>query len=220
MWDISLARPDCSQAATESPPPMMVMAPFSLVKSARISTIPKVPLLNFSNSKTPMGPFMITVLQSESASFCSLVVSGPLSSPIQPSGIASAATILDSASGEKESAMTISEGKRICFPSFSAFAMTSLAVSTNSSSTREVPTLSPLALRKVKTIPPPMMILSHLSRRASKTVILEDTLDPPTMAAMGVAPPVTAPSRYSNSLARRNPETAGDRNLVTPSVDA
>mmetsp|Transcript_4039 Transcript_4039/g.5544 ORF Transcript_4039/g.5544 Transcript_4039/m.5544 type:complete len:253 (+) Transcript_4039:211-969(+) len=219
MWDISLALPDCSHAATESPPPMMVIAP-SLVISARMSTIPKVPLLKASNSKTPIGPFMMTVLQSERAAFCSLVVSGPLSSPIQPSGMASAATICVLASGANASATTISEGRRISFPSFSALAKTSLAVSTKSSSTREVPTLRPLALRKVKTMPPPMIILSHLSRSASRTVILEETLDPPTMAAIGFSPLVTAPSRYSSSFARRNPETDGERNLVTPSVDA
>mmetsp|Transcript_2199 Transcript_2199/g.4459 ORF Transcript_2199/g.4459 Transcript_2199/m.4459 type:complete len:204 (+) Transcript_2199:1987-2598(+) len=203
MWDMSPARPDCSQAATESPPPMMVMAPLSFVRSARISTIPKVPLENFSISKTPMGPFMMTVLQSERNSFCSSVVLGPLSSPIQPSGISSAGTTLELASAENSSAMTMSEGRRMVLPSFSALAMTSLAVSTKSSSTREVPTLRPLALRKVKTIPPPMMILSHLSRRASRTVILEETLDPPTMAAMGFSPFWMAPSRYSSSLARR-----------------
>mmetsp|Transcript_25944 Transcript_25944/g.56244 ORF Transcript_25944/g.56244 Transcript_25944/m.56244 type:complete len:204 (+) Transcript_25944:258-869(+) len=203
MWDMSPARPDCSQAATESPPPMMVMAPLSFVRSARISTIPKVPLENFSISKTPMGPFMMTVLQSERNSFCSSVVLGPLSSPIQPSGISSAGTTLELASAENSSAMTMSEGRRMVLPSFSALAMTSLAVSTKSSSTREVPTLRPLALRKVKTIPPPMMILSHLSRRASRTVILEETLDPPTMAAMGFSPFWMAPSRYSSSLASR-----------------
>merc|ERR1719296_580019 len=35
MWLISPARPDCSQAATESPPPIMVIAP-SFDMSARI----------------------------------------------------------------------------------------------------------------------------------------------------------------------------------------
>merc|ERR1740139_1712091 len=69
-------------------------------------------------------------------------------------------------------------------------------------------------------MPPPMMTLSHFSKRASSTVIFEDTFDPPTIAAIGFSPLVIAPSRYSNSLARRNPETLGDKNLVTPSVDA
>mmetsp|Transcript_33380 Transcript_33380/g.68148 ORF Transcript_33380/g.68148 Transcript_33380/m.68148 type:complete len:265 (+) Transcript_33380:154-948(+) len=220
MWDMSPARPDCSQAATESPPPMMVMAPLSLERSARMSTMPKVPLLKASNSNTPMGPFMMMVLQSERNSFCSSVVLGPLSSPIQPSGMASAVTVWVLASGAKASATIMSEGRRMVLPSFSAFSMTSLAVPTKSSSTREVPTSRPLALRKVKTMPPPMMILSHLSRRASRTVILEETLDPPTMAAMGFSPLEMAPSRYSSSLARRNPDTEGERNLVTPSVEA
>mmetsp|Transcript_12274 Transcript_12274/g.25426 ORF Transcript_12274/g.25426 Transcript_12274/m.25426 type:complete len:224 (+) Transcript_12274:332-1003(+) len=220
MWDISPARPDNSVAATESPPPMMVMASPSLDKSAKMSTIPKVPLLNFSNSKTPMGPFMMMVLQSARNSFCSLVASGPLSSPIHPSGMASAATIWVSASLSNLSATTMSEGRRMVFPSLSALAMTSLAVSTKSSSTREVPTSRPLAFKKVKTIPPPMTILSHLSRRALRTVILEETLDPPTMAAMGFFPLETAPSRYSSSLASKYPETEGWRNLVTPSVEA
>mmetsp|Transcript_10810 Transcript_10810/g.20812 ORF Transcript_10810/g.20812 Transcript_10810/m.20812 type:complete len:221 (-) Transcript_10810:614-1276(-) len=217
---MSLARPDFSVAATESPPPMIVMAPFSFVKSARISTIPMVPLAKASNSNTPMGPFMIKVLQSLRNSFCSLVESGPLSRPIQPSGMASALTILVLASAANLSAMTMSEGRRISFPSFSALAMTSLAVSTKSSSTKEVPTPYPLAFKKVKTIPPPMTILSHLSRRAFKTVILDETLDPPTIAAMGFLPLVTAPSRYSSSLASKYPPTEGFRNLVTPSVEA
>ena len=42
------------------------------------------------------------------------------------------------------------------------------------------------ALRKVKTMPPPMMILSHFPISDSMTPILEDTLDPPTMAAKGL----------------------------------
>mmetsp|Transcript_16874 Transcript_16874/g.40331 ORF Transcript_16874/g.40331 Transcript_16874/m.40331 type:complete len:210 (-) Transcript_16874:730-1359(-) len=209
MWDISPARPDSSVAATLSPPPMMVMAPLSLDRSARMSTMPKVPFSKAFISNTPMGPFMMTVLQSERNSFCSAVAAGPLSSPIQPSGMASALTTWVSASAANLSATMMSDGRRMVLPSFSALARTSLAVSTKSSSTREVPTLRPLAFKKVKTMPPPITILSHLSRRAFKTVILEETLDPPTMAAMGVSPFWMAPSRYSSSLAKRKPDTEG-----------
>ena len=53
MWDMSPALPDCSVAATESPPPMMVVAPFSLVRSARMSTMPKVPFSKAFISNTP-----------------------------------------------------------------------------------------------------------------------------------------------------------------------
>mmetsp|Transcript_198 Transcript_198/g.859 ORF Transcript_198/g.859 Transcript_198/m.859 type:complete len:256 (+) Transcript_198:40-807(+) len=220
MCDISPARPDCSVAATESPPPMIVIAPLFFDKSARISTIPNVPLLNFSISNTPIGPFMITVLQSARAAACALVDSGPLSSPIQPSGILSNETTCVSASASNLSATIISTGRMSSLSSFSAFAITALAVSMKSSSTREVPTSRPLAFRKVKTIPPPMITLSHLSRSASRTVILDETFDPPTIAAIGFSPPVTAPSRYSSSFARRNPPTDGLRYLVTPSVEA
>merc|ERR1712029_517981 len=55
MCDMSPALPDCSVAATESPPPMIVVAPLSLVRSARMSTIPKVPFSKAFISKTPMG---------------------------------------------------------------------------------------------------------------------------------------------------------------------
>jgi hypothetical protein len=52
-----------------------------------------VPAANFSNSKTPIGPFQITVLVVSKASLKVLMESGPTSRPIQPSGIASAETI-------------------------------------------------------------------------------------------------------------------------------
>mmetsp|Transcript_16974 Transcript_16974/g.34946 ORF Transcript_16974/g.34946 Transcript_16974/m.34946 type:complete len:220 (-) Transcript_16974:462-1121(-) len=219
MWLILSALPDFSTAATESPPPIIVQAPLAVI-SSRTSTIAKVPLAKASNSKTPMGPFQMTVLQSARAAEISFVASGPLSSPIQPSGMAVAGTTCVFASAEKASATTMSEGRMSCFPLASALAMTALAVSTKSSSAMEDPTERPLALRKVKTMPPPMTTLSHLSRRASSTVILEDTLDPPTIAAIGLSPLFTAPSRYSSSLARRKPETEGEMNLVTPSVEA
>ena len=51
--------------------------------------------------------------------------------------------------------------------------------------TREEPVLRPRALRKVKTMPPPMMILSHLPMSDSITPIFDDTLEPPTIAANG-----------------------------------
>ena len=95
-----------------------------------------------------LGPFMMTVLQSERNSFCSAVEAGPLSRPIQPSGMASAATTWVLASAAKLSAMMMSDGRRIVFPSFSALARTSLAVSTKSSSTREVPTERPFLQRR------------------------------------------------------------------------
>lgn len=63
---------------------------------------------------------------------------------------------------------------------------------------------------------PPIMTFSHLSRSID-SVILEDTLDPPTMAAMEFLTVANGTvSGISNSFASKNPPTAGSRNLVTP----
>mmetsp|Transcript_41888 Transcript_41888/g.103097 ORF Transcript_41888/g.103097 Transcript_41888/m.103097 type:complete len:210 (+) Transcript_41888:316-945(+) len=196
----------------------MVIAPLD-VRSAKVSAMAKVPLANLSNSKTPMGPFQMMVLHSASSSWISLVAAGPLSRPIQPSGIASADTTLSLASAEKASAMTTSEGKIILTPFSAALASRSLARSSLSSSTREEPVLRPRALRKVKTMPPPMTSLSQVARRDSMTPILDDTLEPPTMAAKGLLGSATAPWRYSSSFSRRRPATAGERWSATPAVD-
>jgi hypothetical protein len=51
-----------------------------------------VPKANFSNSKTPIGPFQITVFVVSNTSLNFLIESGPMSKPIHPSGIAEAGT--------------------------------------------------------------------------------------------------------------------------------
>ena len=115
MCDMRGARPALLTAATESPPPMIETAPLS-VRSASVSAIAKVPLAKGSISKTPIGPFHTTVLQSASAAWISAVAFGPLSTPSQPAGIASAATTFDAASAANLSAMTTSVGRIICTP--------------------------------------------------------------------------------------------------------
>ncbi len=69
-------------------------------------------------------------------------------------------------------------------------------------------------------MPPPMINLSHFSKREFRTSIFVDTLEPPTTAAIGLAPFTIAPSKYFSSLARRNPDTDVVIKCVTPSVDA
>lgn len=51
-----------------------------------------VPTANLSNSNTPIGPFQMTVLVVSKASLNVLTESGPISNPIQPSGMAVAGT--------------------------------------------------------------------------------------------------------------------------------
>ena len=48
---------------------------------ASVSATPKVPLANFSNSNTPMGPFHTMVLQSARDSWKAFKLSGPISRP-------------------------------------------------------------------------------------------------------------------------------------------
>ena len=57
MWVILEARPLLFTAATESPPPMMVVAP----ESATAWQTPMVPFAKLDISKQPMGPFQTTV---------------------------------------------------------------------------------------------------------------------------------------------------------------
>mmetsp|Transcript_4873 Transcript_4873/g.7245 ORF Transcript_4873/g.7245 Transcript_4873/m.7245 type:complete len:214 (-) Transcript_4873:20-661(-) len=194
ICDIWSARPAFSTAATESPPPMMVMQPL-VVSEARVVAMALVPLAKASNSNTPIGPFQMTVLQL-ARPFCSVsMVSGPMSNPIQPSGMLSTGTTCVLASAAKRSATTTSDAKNNS--TFFSFAMrSSFRASSNwSSSTSELPTESPLALRKVNTMPPPSTSLSTLFNIASITEILDDTLEPPTMAAKGLLGVFTAPCR-------------------------
>mmetsp|Transcript_17889 Transcript_17889/g.40274 ORF Transcript_17889/g.40274 Transcript_17889/m.40274 type:complete len:253 (+) Transcript_17889:220-978(+) len=218
MCDIFSARPAFSTAATESPPPMMVVQPLP-VSSARVSATSKVPLEKASNSKTPMGPFQMTVLQSPSFSWIILVDSGPLSRPIQPSGMESTETVCVAASAANLSATMTSVGRMKSMPFSLAITSSFLARSSWSSSTSDEPVSRPRALRKVKTMPPPMTILSTFSISDSMTPILDDTFEPPTMAANGRLGSETAPSRYSSSFCSRKPATEVSTNFVTPSVE-
>mmetsp|Transcript_22827 Transcript_22827/g.58112 ORF Transcript_22827/g.58112 Transcript_22827/m.58112 type:complete len:313 (-) Transcript_22827:909-1847(-) len=144
-WEILEATPACSAAATESPPPMMVVQPWG-VRPARVLAMEMVPVANLGNSNTPMGPFHTTVLASFSASLKVLMESGPMSRPIQPSGMESMLTVLELALASNLSATTTSVGSSSCTPFFLAISSSFLASSSLSSSTREEPTLRPRAL--------------------------------------------------------------------------
>src|SRR5271157_3158534 len=61
MCEICFATPDWCTAATESPPPIMDMAP-AVVAAATALAISSVPLANAGISNTPIGPFHTMVL--------------------------------------------------------------------------------------------------------------------------------------------------------------
>uniref|UniRef100_A0A0A9DX97 Phosphoglycerate kinase n=1 Tax=Arundo donax TaxID=35708 RepID=A0A0A9DX97_ARUDO len=124
---------------------MIVVTPLPL-RSANFFATASVPTANLSNSKTPMGPFQMTVCVVSRAALNAATESGPISSPIQPSGIADAATTWLLASGANLSAMTTSVGNIRETPFSFAFARRDVASSSLSSSTNEAPTESPWAL--------------------------------------------------------------------------
>ncbi|KVI11188.1 hypothetical protein Ccrd_010401, partial [Cynara cardunculus var. scolymus] len=116
MWLIASATPIFSTAATESPPPMIIVTPFPPKRTS-------VPSANLSNSNTPIGPFQITVLVVSRASLNVLIESGA-----------------------NLSAITTSVGNKRDTPFSLALARSVVARSSLSSSTIDDPTDRPCAL--------------------------------------------------------------------------
>ena len=85
MWEILSERPVFFNAAIESPPPTIDVAPFSVASATALATA-SVPFAKLSNSNTPIGPFQIIVFAPSSALTYSSEVFSPLSSPIQSAG--------------------------------------------------------------------------------------------------------------------------------------
>ena len=73
--------PNLLIAAAESPPPTIEIA----LELAIASAVFSVPILNFSTSHIPSGPFHITVLAACTSLENSLTVLGPMSQPCHPS---------------------------------------------------------------------------------------------------------------------------------------
>ncbi len=122
MWlKPASSKPRMRTAAAESPPPTMVNAPFA-VASTRAWATARVPPENASNSNTPAGPFQTTVFASTILLAKSVAESGPMSRPILSAGIASAATTSCGESAANASATTMSVGRTISTPFFSASA--------------------------------------------------------------------------------------------------
>ncbi|EDZ73533.1 hypothetical protein AWRI1631_30710 [Saccharomyces cerevisiae AWRI1631] len=128
-----------------------------------------VPAANFSNSKTPGGPFQTMVLAFATVAANNFLDSGPLSNPCQPAGIPSlSVTVLVLASAEKASAMMKSTGKTTSTPLALAFSINFGTISAPALSKMESPiSVFSKTFLKVKAIPPPMMIESTLSNKLS-----------------------------------------------------
>eukprot|EP01139_Manchomonas_bermudensis_P023926 Amastigsp_a841750_96.p2 type:complete len:209 gc:universal Amastigsp_a841750_96:189-815(+) len=196
----------------------MVTAPLS-PEIAR--AMAKVPAARCFTSNTPIGPFQMTVLADASSRSKSAIDLGPMSSPMRFGCIAETAEVTaDEAGASIDSADTTSTGSTIGTRLAWAFSRILAAAGTKSRSTRDLPTESPCAARKVNIMPPPMRSLSHLPRRDSSTGIFVDTFAPPITATNGRLGFSTAPCRNSISLAIRNPATRRCTKGATPDVDA
>ena len=145
MWVIRSASPAWVTAATESPPPTMEVAPLSAMARATA----KVPSRNGASSNTPIGPFHTTVLAPRIAVANACRAVGPMSSPIQPAGIAVLSAMRVSASAATFWAITWSMGSRKVTPLARAASSTSRATSSLSASSSDAPISIPCALRKV-----------------------------------------------------------------------
>ena len=117
--------PPFSTAATESPPPTIVIA----FISDRTFAIAFVPFANFSNSNTPNGPFHITVLAFFNTCVNSSIAFGPISNPCHPFGISFESTTIVSASFENSFPQTVSIGNNNLTPFFFFFSLVSFAIS-------------------------------------------------------------------------------------------
>ena len=115
MWLIRLPRPAWFTAATLSPPPITVVAS----SSASFKAMAFVPFAKLGISNTPMGPFHTTVFAPSNALENSSMVFGPMSKPIQPSGMLPSTTF-DSASLLNSFATTVSIGSKILSPACSS----------------------------------------------------------------------------------------------------
>src|SRR5208283_1327371 len=148
ICEICLATPDWCTAATESPPPIIEVAP-AVVAAATALAISSVPVANAGISNTPIGPFHTMVLALASSALYAAIVFGPMSRPIWSAGIAVESTTFEGASALNSGAITSSTGRRnlkfFCFASARIF----FAKSILSASTSDFPTPSPCALRKV-----------------------------------------------------------------------
>src|SRR5690554_3400583 len=186
-------------------------------KFAKACVISRVPLANFSISNTPCGPFHTTVLASLIIDLNLSTVFGPISKPISSAGIASNVRILVSVSLSNALPVTTSTPNS-SLPS--ANANNSLAKSTLSNSTKDLPTSWPCAFKKVNAIPPPINTLSATFSKFLMTSILSDTLAPPKIATNGLCGFSSAPPIKLISFSSNKPATDVFMLLAIPTFDA
>mmetsp|Transcript_7423 Transcript_7423/g.16344 ORF Transcript_7423/g.16344 Transcript_7423/m.16344 type:complete len:387 (-) Transcript_7423:608-1768(-) len=207
QWVTFCSVPYFLQAVAVSPPPMMVMVPACVtftISSMRLL----VPASNFAISKTPMGPFQMMVLADCTAAAFLLMDSGPQSRPMKPAGTpVEVSALLISPSSPNLEEHTKSTGRTISTPAALAVSIISGTILAPSSSKREPPiSMLLITLRKVKAIPPPMIILFTFEHKFLISWILSLTFAPPKMASTGLAGLSKTLAKAESSACMRKPE--------------
>src|SRR5688572_3719158 len=206
--------PYFSIAARVSPPPAIENAGlFAIAPASALVPPPKA-----SNSKTPSGPFQMTVPAATTTSATTLADAGPMSRIISSAPTAAAGFVSAFAVAANSRATTTSVG--IGMPTPRAFACESrrFATSTMSGSWRDLPTARPVAARKVLAMPPPTTSWSTLATRLSSTWSLVETFEPPTTATSGRLGSSSARPSASSSAASNGPAQATGAARATPCV--
>src|SRR2546425_1129073 len=203
-------------AATESPPPMTVTAPFFPASTSAVA-IARVPASNGGVSNTPIGPFQKIVFARSSRARKSCCVASSISYTAHLFGIASAVTDRFSLARSSDGAITAPRG-RISFLPLDA--SSSLASAMRSGSTSDEPTSSPMAAKQVQAIAPPNSSSSTRGSSERITSILPEILAPPSTATKGCLGSLSSLPRYCSSFSIKKPATAGLRRCATASVDA
>src|SRR5205085_4997526 len=201
-------------AATESPPPTTVTAPF-LPASTSALAIARVPASNGGVSNTPIGPFQKIVLARSSRARKSCCVVSSMSYIAHPVGLASVVTDRFSRARSREGAITAPRGRISFLPDC---ASSSLASATRSGSTSEEPTSSPIAAKNVHAIAPPISSSSTRGSNERMTSIFPEIFAPPSTATNGCLGSRSNSPRYCSSFSIRKPVTAGLTRCATASV--
>ena len=174
MWVIFSAKPTCSTAAAESPPPTIVIASTSAIAWA----VPLVPTPRkigvFKDAHRTVPDHSFSFFNRRRA--YNFTVSGLISTPSRSAGIASAGTVfLMVGFFSKSSVTTTSTGSNSFYSlrfnppgQSSLFSANSIRFASNS---KVLPISNPLALRKVKAIPANDVEKSTLFRKMMITLI-------------------------------------------------
>ena len=179
-----------------------------------------VPFANASNSNTPTGPFHTIVPAFCNNSSNAAADSSPISKIISSSATSLIFLCTAGVVSLNSLPTTTSTGNGTLPPLASIFSIMRRASSSKSCSAKDLPTLKPLAAKKVLAIPPPTIKPSTLSANVSKTVSLVETLLPPTIAIIGRLGFSNACAKASNSSANNKPAHATGANFATACVEA